>query len=404
MMAANSLDRIAQRLLHETRLTGVLVSIDTPTVERLGESLSGLPQPFVIRLFGPDSERLRRLSKRVVKRLRQVPALADVFNNDAYPVNQLQIRPRPAALAHYGLTPAQLYAQLKPALAGEVVARVVDGNEPLALYLRLADAHRLSLNALRGLLIRTHGWTPLGQLASVKLVSTPNQIRDIDGARALEILATPLAPLSQVITAARRALRGLQLPAGYRVAFGGLFPRLEHAALGLAVAAGAAFLLMLGILVLQFDGLLIPGLLLLQIPLAFTGGAAALVISGVGLNATGLVAFLTLIGIGLNHGIVLLYRTQRNEAAGLDVEAAVREAVTVRFRPILMTTLTALLGMLPTALAWGRGAAPEQGLAVVVMGGILWSALLSTNLIPALYLHRRRKQAQRARSASVPAE
>jgi multidrug efflux pump subunit AcrB len=73
-------------------------------------------------------------------------------------------------------------------------------------------------------------------------------------------------------------------------------------------------------------------------------------------------------------------------------EAAVQEAVHVRFRPIALTTLTAVLGMLPTALGWGQGAAPEQRLAAVVLGGILWSALLSTNLLPALYLHMRRRQ------------
>ena len=159
-----------------------------------------------------------------------------------------------------------------------------------------------------------------------------------------------------------------------------------------SVAAIAAFLLMIGILILQFDGLLVPGLLLLEIPLALMGGALALIISGVGLNAIGLVAFLTLIGIGLRHGIVLLDRARSNEAAGMTVEEAVREASQVRFRPIVLTAATAVLGMLPTALGWGQGAAPEQGLAVVILGGVLWSAVRSTNLIPALYLHWRRRQ------------
>ena len=156
---------------------------------------------------------------------------------------------------------------------------------------------------------------------------------------------------------------------------------------------------MVGILILQFDGLLVPGLLLLEIPLALMGGAIALIVSGVGLNAIGLVAFLTLIGIGLNHGIVLLYRARRNEAAGMPVEEAVKEAIHVRFRPIVLTTLTAALGMLPTALGWGQGAAPEQGLAVVILGGVLWSAIRSTNLIPALYLHWRRKQLAKGKAA-----
>jgi len=397
-IAVNSLDRIGHRLLRESRSPGIQLSLDTPTVERVGESLSGLPQPFVIRLFGTKIGELRRLSQQVVARLRHVPALSGIFNNDAYPVTQLQILPDAGALAAYGMTPAELYAQIRPLLAGEIVAEVPQEDYPLALYVRLAGAQQETLRELRELPIRTRGWTPLGELARLRLVATPNQIRHVEGARALDILATPTGTLGSAITAAKRALAGLRLPAGYRVSFGGLYPQLEHAALGLGVAAIAAFVLMLAILALQFEGWLVPGLLLLQIPLAFTGGALALDLSGVGLNATGLVAFLTLVGIGLNHGIVLMHRVRRNEGAGMALEAAVREAVHVRFRPILLTTLTAVLGMLPTALGWGQGAAPEQGLALVILGGIVWSALLSTNLIPALYLHRR----QAARGRAVP--
>ena len=131
---------------------------------------------------------------------------------------------------------------------------------------------------------------------------------------------------------------------------------------------------------------------------AVAGGALALGLSGVGLNASGLIAFVTLIGLSLSHGIVLLHYARRGEAEGMAPEQAVREAVHVRFRPILLTTLTAVLGMLPTALGWGQGAAPEQGLAVVILGGMLWSALLSTNLLPALYLHGRRRQLNAARA------
>ncbi|HYW92389.1 MAG TPA: efflux RND transporter permease subunit [Gammaproteobacteria bacterium] len=395
-IGVNSLDRIGQRLQRESRTTGVQTSIDTPTVERLGESLSGLPQPFVVRVFGSRIGELRRLSTKVAARLRKLPGLTDVFNNDAYPVTQLRLQPRAGALAAYGITPAQLYRQLRPLLEGRVVARIPRGNVPLDLYVRPAGAPDRSLPQLRRLPIRVNGWTPLGQLARLKLVTAPNQIRHIDGARALDILATPNGSLGGAVAGAGRVLAGMHLPRGYRVSVGGLYPRLVHAAIAIGAAAAAAFALMVALLVLQFDGLLAPGLLLLQVPLAFTGGAAALAISGVGLNAAGLVAFLTLVGLSLNHGIVLLYRLRRNEAVGMDPEAAAREAVRVRFRPILLTTLTAVLGMLPTALGWGQGAAPEQGLAVVILGGILWSALLTTNLLPALYLHRRRRQAPAA--------
>ena len=133
-------------------------------------------------------------------------------------------------------------------------------------------------------------------------------------------------------------------------------------------------------------GLLVSGLLLLQMPLAFSGRAIALVVSGVGLDAIGLIAFLTLTAVSQNHCIVLLKLVKRNKAQEFAVVDAVRDAVHVRFRPILLTVLTASLGLLPTAPRFGKGAAPEQGLAIVTLSGLVWSGLLSTKLLPALYV------------------
>jgi cobalt-zinc-cadmium resistance protein CzcA len=398
-VSVNALDSIGERIRLESRQPGMQLSVDTPTIERVGESLSGLPQPFVIHVFGSSVAELRHLSEEISARLRRIPALSDVFNNDGYPVTQLQIKPRASALAAHGLTPDALYSQLGPLINGNVLSRVPDGNVPLDLYVRLADAPQYSLDDLAALPIRSAGgWTPLSQLASLALVETPNQIHHVAGARALDILATPTGPLDSTDAAARHALAGVQLPSGYRIAFSGLAADLEQASLSLLLATLVAFTIMVGILLLQFDGLLIPGILLLEIPLALTGGTVALVLSGVGLNATGMIGFLTLVGIGLRHSIVLLDRARHNERAGMPLEKAVREAIQVRFRPILLTAVTAVLGMLPTALGLGEGAEPEQGLAVVILGGLIWSALRSTNLIPALYLHWRRKQLARLES------
>lgn len=392
-VSVNSLDAVGGRLTEESKRSGVQTAMGTPTLERVGESLSGLPQPFVIDIFGSRIDALRRLADEVTARLRKVPSLTDIFNNDAYPVSQLRLEPKAGALALHGLTPEGLHQQLSPLLDGEIAASVPEEGVPLDIYVRLAGAPQLQPDELKRLPVKhVGGWTPLGGLADVSLEPVPNQLRHIDGARALEMTATPTGPLGSTIAAAKRELADLRLPPGYRISFGGLYPQLERAALGLAAAALAAFALMFGVMILQFDGLLVPGLLLLLTPLAFTGGAIALAVTGVGLNAAGLVAFLTLIGIGINHGIVLLHRARRSEAAGMAPEAAVREAIEVRFRPIVLTTLTAVLGMLPTALGIGQGAAPEQGLAIVTMGGVVWSALLSTNLIPALYLKFRLKK------------
>jgi cobalt-zinc-cadmium resistance protein CzcA len=391
-VSTSSLDALSAHLARMANTVGVQQSFNTPTLERFGESLSGLPQPFVIELYGDHLPTLRRLSKQVVDQLRNVPGLSDIFNNDAYPVAQLRISPRVSAMRAYGLTPEALFRQLRPALRGDVIAQVPDGNYHLNLYLRLAQAEQLSITQLGRILIRTQqGWTPLRLLAQLKLDVVPNQIRHIDGARALDILATPTGSTGATIKAARQALSNLAFPPGYRVGFTGLDVELEHAAIMLGIAAFVSLLLMLGILMSHFGGIKRALILLLQVPLAFTGGALALALSGVGLNAIALVGFLTLIGISLNHGIVLLHRARQAEQEGLPLEAAVRKAVKIRFRPIVLTTLTAVFGMLPTALGWGIGAAPEQGLAVVILGGVLWSSLLSTNLLPALYIHWHRK-------------
>jgi multidrug efflux pump subunit AcrB len=393
---ASSLDEIGKEVLDASKLPAVQTVIGTPTLERVGETLSGLPQPFVIDVYGDSIGALQSLSTEVTRRLAGVSNLSDVFNNDGYPVTELRITPNPDGLALHGITPAQLFSQLHILLAGQTVATVPEGNGHLDVFVRLTDPTHLSIEQLNQLPVMANGWVALNEVADVRMATGPNVIRHLNGLRAVEILATPTAPLGQVISASKKALETLSLPAGYEVKYGGLYPQLERAALNVGVAAIVALALMLGILTLQFDGLLIPGLLLLQMPLAFSGGAIALVVSGVGLNAIGLIAFLTLIGVSLNHGIVLLQLVKRNEAQGLAVVDAVRDAVEVRFRPILLTVLTASLGLLPTALGFGKGAAPEQGLAVVTLGGLVWSGLLSTNLLPALYVYKRQKQRQKA--------
>ncbi|WP_291426141.1 efflux RND transporter permease subunit [Acidocella sp.] len=388
---ANSLDAIAAQILAASQTPSVQLGVDTPTVERLGESLSGLPQPFEIQLYGTKFAEMATLADAITSRLDKVNGLSGVFNNDGYPETQINVQPRPAALAAAGLTPAQLSHELAALLAGQVVARVPDGNIALPVYIRLPDPAAFSLNDLAALPVGSQSGTPLGQLASISLVTSPNQFHHIDGARAFDILATPTTAPGTAIAAAKRALASLKLPPDYRIAFGGLYPMLERAVLGLGIASLAAVILMAGVLVLRFGGRRAPGLLMMQIPLAMTGGALALAASGLGLNGIGLVGFLTLVGVSLNHGIVLLDRAQQNENAGLAPAQAMEEALNVRFRPIFLTTVVAVLGMLPTALGFGAGAAPEQGLAVVIAGGIVWSALLSTNLIPALYIRYRGK-------------
>ena len=390
--SANNLDKIAAQILSKSQTPAVQMGINTPTLERLGESLAGLPQPFEVQLFGTNFATMSEIANQITIRLARVTGLSGIFNNDGYPETKIDVQPRSAALAAAGLTPAALNEELAALLAGQIVTHVPEDNLAVPVYVRLADPASLSLDGLAALPVGSQSNIPLGQLADIGLVTSPNQFHHIDGARAFDILATPTTAPGAAIAATKHALAALKLPPNYRISFGGLYPMLERAAIGLLLAAVAAVVLMTGILILRFGGSGAPGLLMLQIPLAMTGGALALAASGLGLNGIGLIGFLTLAGVSLNHGIVLLDRAKRNEDAGMPLDQAMDEALDVRFRPIFLTTVVAVLGMLPTALGFGIGAAPEQGLAIVIGGGIFWSALLSTNLIPALYVWRRRRR------------
>ncbi len=391
-ISVQSLGTLSLRIRSAIRLPGVQVAIDTPTVERVGESLSGLPQPFIVHVFGDQVQVLRPLAEQITQRLRQIPSLSDVFDNDGYPVTTLGIEPKPQALQMAGITATDLAYQLHLMLSGQIVAEVPNGVSHQPIYLRLADANQQSLQELANVPVQTgQGFIPLGQLAKIYFNTVPNQLHHVMGVRSLDILATPSGPLLATEQAARSALRGIHIPKGYRISFGGLAEELEHTVVAIFLAGLMALALLLAILMVQFEGLLVPALLMLEIPLALTGGLVALAVTGIGINATGMIGLLTLVGIGLRHSIVLFDRIQSNERQGMTATEAVEEAIEVRFRPIVLTVLTAVLGMLPTAMGWGEGAAPEQGMAVVLLGGLLWSAVRSTNLIPALYLYQRNK-------------
>lgn len=391
---ASRLDGLAQRLMRESATPGVEQSVDTPTIERVGESLSGLPQPFAIRIEGDNIATLERLTRKAAKRLRASSVFQSVFANDAFPVNQLLITPRTGALAAYGVSPGALSQTLRLGIGGRVIGRIPRGNSYFNLYLRFAHPQDFSPRQLEALPIPRRGHTPvpLDALASIRLSGVPSVLRHLDGARMLQITGTPRGAGTSIGERVRHTLEKMHWPSGYHFVIGGLYKQLQHAAYVLIGLATAALVLMGGILLLHFEGWLKPALILLEIPLALAGGAAALAITGIGLNLLGLIGFITLIGVSLNHAIVLMDRVQQHERNGQSPRTAAENAIRARFRPIVLTTLTAVLGALPTAAGWGIGAAPEQGLAVVIVGGMLWTSLLSANLIPSLY----------ARIASAP--
>ena len=231
------------------------------------------------------------------------------------------------------------------------------------------------------------GSVPLGELARLAIETGPNQVNRENGKRRVVVTANVRGRDlgSFVAELQRRVAAEAGIPAGYWVDYGGTFEQLLSASRRLALVVPLTLLLILGLLLLVFGSGRDALVVFSGVPLALTGGVAALLLRGLPLSISAGVGFIALSGIAVLNGIVMLSFIRQLRAGGMALEPAIREGALTRLRPVLMTALVASLGFLPMALATGAGAEVQRPLATVVVGGVLSSTLLTLFVLPALY-------------------
>ena len=352
------------QLLAET--AGVVGRVNEPTTEKLDESFSGLPALFGITLYGSDLKQLYESAARVEAAAGKVDGLAHVVNNTKIPVDQLRVAVDRSALARFDISAATVAQAVRVAVQGETLTQVVIDQRPVDIFLRYNSARRDSLDDLKQVQVPASNGNliSLSQLASIETLSSYPIIEHQHGVRALtltaEIDGNPLA----VIRRLDQALADLQV---------------------LWVLLASA-LLVYGIIAIQLGNLLDPAVVLTKLPLDFMGAALALFITRQHLDLTVVIGFITLIGVATNNGIMLLTFTRNLRREGLDAVAAVREAVRLRTRPMLLTHLTTLLALIPAALGLGAGPQLLQPLGIMLFGGLTAGTLLTLNLLPVIYV------------------
>ncbi|HQV04531.1 MULTISPECIES: CusA/CzcA family heavy metal efflux RND transporter [unclassified Novosphingobium] len=367
-----------------------------PVQMRMNELIAGVRADVAIKLYGDDLEQLLKSGDAISNVAASIPGAEDVKLEQITGLPMLSVTPRRDMLARYGVSMADVQDAVATATGGAKAGEIYEGDRRFAVIVRLPEATRTDLAALGNLPIRlaSSGTVPLSELADISLEAGPNQISRENGKRRAVITANVRGrDLGSFVTELRQKVgEEVKLPDGYYVEYGGTFEQLQSAKTRLAIVVPLVLLLIFGLLFTLFGSVKDAGIVFSGVPLALTGGVAALALRGIPLSISAGIGFIALSGVAVLNGVVMLSFIKDLRERGADLLDAIREGAITRLRPVMMTALVASLGFVPMALNVGAGSEVQRPLATVVIGGIISSTILTLLVLPALYLlvHRQK--------------
>ena len=412
-------------------IPGITTMVGQPIEHRLSHILSGTPAAIAINIFGQDLAELRRVAKAVEGELRSLPGARDVNANREVMITSLPVRYRHAELAAAGLSPADAAEQVREALYGEVVDTVNQGVRRYDLVVRLAPEERASIRQVRDLLLRGRGGATvrLSDVADIGPERSSNLIAR-ENAQRKAVVSLNVAEgsnLGDLVARVQGRVDPLVARAGMTVSYGGQFEAQQSASRTILVAGAVVAVLMLMLLQISTGSVRAALLVMVNMPLALIGGIAAIYITegggatantlallGIGgayvppvISIASMVGFITLFGIAVRNGILLInHYNHLMERESVPLGEAIVRGSMERLVPILMTAISAALGLAPLALAAGEpGSELLAPLAIVTLGGLLTSTFLNLVVVPAGYslvFGHTPEPRRRASRASVP--
>lgn len=369
---------------------GLRFSFSQPIALRVNELISGVKSDLAVKVFGPDLAQLKESADRIAAVVVGVPGARDVKVEQVAGMTQLEVEVDRAAAARYGLGPAEVNATLETAFGGRPVTTLVEGERRTPVVVRLAEAARRDVGDLERLLVAAPDGArvPLAAVARVERREGPAQISRENGQRRVTVEANVRGrDLGGFVAEVQARLADLEraLPPGSYLVYGGQFENQQRAMRQLAIVVPIALGLILVLLYSALGSARNALLVVLNLPFALVGGVAAAAAFGLSLSVSAAVAFIVLLGIAVQNGVVLVAYLRQLRAQGRSPREAVLEGCDVRFRPLLMTALTSFIGHLPMLFATGSGADIQKPLAVVVMGGLITSTLLTQFVVPLVW-------------------
>ena len=379
-------EEIRQRL---SVIPGVQIVLSQPISERVDEMVTGVRSQLAIKIFGDDLGELKRVSEQIARMLRSVPGARDIRIERLSGQQALTIDIDRKAIARHGINVAEVHNLIETAIGGREVSQLYEGERRFGIAVRFPEADRNSIETIRKLLLRAPdgALVPLASVATIELRDGPAQISRESGKRRVVVGANvegrDLGGFVQEVE--QRIAKEVKVPEGYYFVYGGQFENMERAMATLTIIVPITIAAIFFLLFLLFNSLKLASLIILVLPFASIGGLIGLAVTREYLSVPASVGFIALWGIAVLNGVVLVSYIRRLREDGMAVMQAVREGCVARFRPVMMTATVALLGLVPFLFATGPGSEVQKPLAIVVIGGLISSTLLTLVVLPALY-------------------
>jgi len=371
------------------RFPGIVYAFTQPIDMRVSEMLTGVRAALAVKLYGEDLALLEETAKTIEAIVAEIPGSVDLFRTPITGQRYLEVRLRSEVMGRFGINTEDINELISTAVGGSVVTEVLEGVRRTPVLLRYPEKMRNSAEAIGNILVDTPTGdkVPISLLADIVDVDGPVQVIH-EGVLRQVVIQTNLEGRDIVgfVDEIRAAIEEkIALPPGFFVEFGGQFENQQRAAKRLAIVVPIAVALIFLFLFTTFNSIRQAGLIILNIPFAMIGGIVALFLSGMYLSVPASVGFIALFGLAIMNGIVMVSYFNQLREGGLPLHQAVLQGAERRLRPVLMTAITTGLGLTPLLLSTGPGSELQKPLAIVVIGGLLTSTLLTLILLPTLY-------------------
>ena len=370
-------------------LPGVQLNFTQPIQNAFDELLSGIKAQVAIKIYGENLETLKTKAAEIQGALSTIPGLVDLSTEQSFGQPQIQIIANRDACARYGVTVDHIMEIVEMAIGGEVIDQLYRNTRRYGIHIRYKEDSRGDPDAIGNLQVRSESGAlvPLSQVANIKQVIGPIQINREKNQRRWVVQGNVRGrDLGSVFEDIQdRINTKIDLPPGYFVEYGGQFENQQRAMTRLTIIVPVVILAVFLLLCMTFSSLRHAAMIIGNVPLALIGGILGLVITGEYLSVPASVGFIALFGIAVQNGVVLVTYFNQLRQEGVSLDDALITGSLLRLRPVIMTALTTVLGLLPLLLSTGIGSEVSRPLAVVVVFGLTTSTVLTLFVLPAIY-------------------
>ena len=383
--------------------------------DNVEEGLSGVKGANSVKIIGRDLAKLEQLSDQVMKEMAKVPGVTDLGVFPVLGQPNLNVKVDRAKAARYGLNAGDINTVVQAALGGTTATTQLEADRQFNVTVRLASQYRDNIDSVRNIRVGyqtpagVNAYVPLNELAEISFDTGASYIYHERNERFIPIKFSVRGRDlgSTVAEAQQRIARNVKLPTGYRITWAGEFDELQQAKARLAIIVPISLAIILLLLYGLFNSLRDSLLVLAGIPFAAGGGVLALYLAGLDFSISAAVGFISLFGVSVMNGILIMTYYNEVRASGLNPVDAMFHAAEQRMRPMLMTALSACIGLLPAAVSTGIGSQVQRPLATVVVGGMFIGPIILLVVVPALqtlFLGGDDRAPSRAASDAAPAE